>query len=699
MKKKEILCPASNKTHINVAVNEKVDAVYGGLQNWNARNRLVNFSFDEYNDILQKLHKNNIKFYLTLNILMLDEEIEEVISLFKSKRISLPDAFIVQDVGLAIILKKEFPKVKLHFSTQFGAHNKSDLEFIESLKGSRAIIARELQYEEIKNLSKDANIELEAFVHGFQCMSYSGVCLWGSLLNNGSGNRGKCLTLCRDIYSNEEFEGNLLYKPTLDCISMIDKLENIDSLKIEGRRRNAEEIRKVVQMVKNRTNQKNAGHIFGEDIEETNLFELVHSRMKPMYKYDELINVNKNDIFVDFDENNIPIKFTKEINHNSCYVYSEISNKYLLDKENISFEFIVEENLIRKINYQNNKGNTTFFVDDEMSDNLIKVSSKDFMNLFAQDGEINIYRIRYNRSKDDTYYINMRFLEKIRKFLLGSLLNDYIETEYIKNMPNQKIELYIESRDIKILNDLREDKRINLIFNVDTIEKLKRIDYYINELGDNIIYKLPLFNWKSEDLMPYYLKLQNYSVMFTRWSQILFTKDVKFKQRIIDYTVYVWNNYSVKYLQQHNIDIFTASPELSFSKNCNILKNVKKQFVFCGNIPLMYTRICFKHIFDCQICNKLKDKNISNKEKEISFKLKCTDDYRYLICDNPILNDYTSKKLENISLRYIIEEGGVEEIKRTINTILENPDNYYDKMKEIKLWENSYQANVDVSRY
>lgn len=145
----EILSPAGNNIHINVAIEEKSNAVYGGLKKWNARNNAVNFSIDEYNRNIKKLHENNIKFYLTLNTLMLDEEIENIITLLKSGKIELPDSFIVADIGLILRLKREFPNVDLHISTQFGAHNIEDLIFLEKLGVKRVILARELTLNEI----------------------------------------------------------------------------------------------------------------------------------------------------------------------------------------------------------------------------------------------------------------------------------------------------------------------------------------------------------------------------------------------------------------------------------------------------------------------------------------------------------------------------------------------------------------------
>ena len=239
----EILSPASNMKHIQVAIDEKANAVYGGLKKWNARNKAINFTNEEYNMLIKELHKNNIKFFLTLNILMLDEEINEVIEFLKNN--SLPDAFIVTDIGLIRELHKFFPKVPLHFSTQFGAHNIDDVNYIKSLGGERAILARELTLDEINNIKKQTDIELECFIWGSQCLSFSGLCFFGTLINGGGGNRGKCIITCRDIYSINNDKGHFLYVPDMDCLNLVSKLNDIDCLKLEGRRRNPEEIRKI----------------------------------------------------------------------------------------------------------------------------------------------------------------------------------------------------------------------------------------------------------------------------------------------------------------------------------------------------------------------------------------------------------------------------------------------------------------------
>ncbi|MCF0125574.1 MAG: U32 family peptidase, partial [Clostridia bacterium] len=218
----ELLSPAGNLKHVDLAINKKVDAVYGGLKEWNARNKAMNFSIEEYNRVVKQLHKNGIKFYLTLNTLVFDEEIEDIINFLERKDTILPDSFIIADIGLIRKINNKFPNVPLHFSTQFGIHNITDCNFAENLGAERAILARELTFDEIKNINENTRLEIENFVWGSQCISFSGLCFFGSLINCGNGNRGKCVITCRDIYQVENNEGHFLYVPDLDCTAMIN---------------------------------------------------------------------------------------------------------------------------------------------------------------------------------------------------------------------------------------------------------------------------------------------------------------------------------------------------------------------------------------------------------------------------------------------------------------------------------------------
>ena len=174
----ELLSPAGNLKHIDLAIEKKVDAVYGGLKEWNARNKAMNFSIEEYNKVVKQLHNNGIKFYLTLNTLVFDEEIEDIMNFLERKDTVLPDAFIIADIGLIKKINNKFPNVPLHFSTQFGIHNITDCKFAKNLGAERAILARELTFNEINNIKANTKLEIENFVWGSQCISFSGLCFF-----------------------------------------------------------------------------------------------------------------------------------------------------------------------------------------------------------------------------------------------------------------------------------------------------------------------------------------------------------------------------------------------------------------------------------------------------------------------------------------------------------------------------------------
>ena len=213
----------------NVVVNKKIvgeiekgylvieagcDAIYGGLQFGNARQLARNFTLEEYKEMLSYCRRNNVKFYLTLNTLLRTDEINKAIELLS--KIELPDAVIIADVGLMISIRKHFPDLPIHASTQFGSSSLNDIRFLESLGITRAILSRELTLDEIKQIKDNSTIELEVFVFGSQCVMFSGQCLLGGLITESSGNRGKCNGMCRDTYSASGITGQFLYQRDLD---------------------------------------------------------------------------------------------------------------------------------------------------------------------------------------------------------------------------------------------------------------------------------------------------------------------------------------------------------------------------------------------------------------------------------------------------------------------------------------------------
>ena len=520
----EILSPASNMEHIKVAIDGKANAVYGGLKKWNARNKAINFTDDEYNYLIEELHKHDIKFFLTLNILMLDEEIEEVMEFLK--RNTLPDSFIIADIGLIQRLKKEFPDVPLHFSTQFGCHTVDDVNYVKSLGGERAILARELTLDEVNNIKDKTDIELECFIWGSQCLSFSGLCFFGTLINGGGGNRGKCIITCRDVYSINGDKGHYLYVPDMDCTNLISKLDGIDCLKLEGRRRNPKEIKKILDDINNKIESKTeTGYLYGKTIKDNHLYEKINSRTKPVMLAKDVLNITDNDVCFKY-ENDKPVSFSNDYNNdNVYYIYTEIKKKYDINKKNLCMDIKFKEDKVDEILYVNYKGDGHTFKSDSNTTFIELDVDKLIHDIEVENNKINIYKVKYQKNNSEKYYIDKELYNEIKSYIINDCKENNTK-EFHSDVKFQNI--YLETTDSKVIDKFIEDSFTKIIYNIETIDKLKAIDKIIEKYNDKIIYKLPLFNWKSENIKEYLKLLENKEVMFTRLTQIYITLIIKY---------------------------------------------------------------------------------------------------------------------------------------------------------------------------
>lgn len=242
MKKIELLAPAGNLECLKVAVNNGADAVYIGGKSFGARAYAVNFSNEEIIKAIEYCHLYGVKIYVTVNTLIKESEVDNCLSYIKFLHLNGVDAVIMQDLGMINLVHQTLPNLEIHASTQCHTTCDESLEFLKELGCSRAVLAREMTLNEIKSLK--SNVEKEIFIHGALCISYSGQCLFSSMILNRSGNRGECAGMCRLPYTafNEQTkiktEGKYILSPKELCTitNLKDILDlNIDSLKIEGR--------------------------------------------------------------------------------------------------------------------------------------------------------------------------------------------------------------------------------------------------------------------------------------------------------------------------------------------------------------------------------------------------------------------------------------------------------------------------------
>ncbi len=240
----ELLSPAGSPEAVVAAVQNGADAVYMGLGIFNARRGAKNFSDEEFERAVRYCRIRGCKVYVTMNTLVGDREAEQAAALARRVSELGADAILVQDLGLLSILKRTVPDIPLHASTQMSIHNLAGVEAAAEMGLSRAVLARELSFEQIKFITKHSPIETEIFVHGALCFCHSGQCYMSSLIGRRSGNRGMCAQPCRMEYS---LGGRLedSHPLSLKDNCLVDRLREIEDagvacVKIEGRMKRPE---------------------------------------------------------------------------------------------------------------------------------------------------------------------------------------------------------------------------------------------------------------------------------------------------------------------------------------------------------------------------------------------------------------------------------------------------------------------------
>ena len=255
MKVPELLSPVGDLECLKAAVQNGANTVYLGASSFNARARATNFNNENLKEAILYAKLRNVKVNLTLNTLLKENELNEAISLAVFAYNCGVDAIIIQDLGLAKFLHTNYPEITLHASTQMTVHNLEGVKQLEAFGFKRVVLSRELSISEIEYIRKNTNVELEVFIHGALCISYSGQCLFSSMVGNRSGNRGMCAQPCRltyELYSNKNLldKGFLLSPRDQSAIDFLPALikSGIDCFKIEGRLKAPEYVATVTKI-------------------------------------------------------------------------------------------------------------------------------------------------------------------------------------------------------------------------------------------------------------------------------------------------------------------------------------------------------------------------------------------------------------------------------------------------------------------
>ena len=379
MKKVELLAPAGNMENLKYAVMAGCDAVYLGLKKFGARAFSSNFSDNEFIEAVNYCHLYGVKVYVTLNTIIYDYEVEDFLKTVDFIHKNNVDAVLIQDLGMLDLVRKTYPNLEVHASTQMHIHNLDGVKVLEKLGIKRAVLARETSIDTIKYIKENSNIELEVFVHGALCVSYSGECLMSKFIGGRSGNRGECAGACRLSYDVVDCNNNILNKnkypisaKDLNTIYYIDKLieSGVASLKIEGRMKSKEYVYMVVKLYRDTIdNYYKTGKVI---VNEEYLLKL-KKIFNREYTKGFLFNINNNELINSYRPNHMGVNVGKVLNYKNGYAtilltdhVSIGSGLRVLSKNNKDVGILVNEF------YKNNK-----LVKDAYKDDIISIKVHD----------------------------------------------------------------------------------------------------------------------------------------------------------------------------------------------------------------------------------------------------------------------------------------------------------------------------------
>lgn len=629
----ELLAPAGNMNQACHSIESGCDAVYGGLANWNARMRAGNFSVDEYKRLMEICRRRGVKFYMTLNTLFKDTELDALLELLANVNFVLPDAVIVADVGLMALLTENFPTLDVHASTQYGAYTVDDIKFLERYNVKRVILARELTLDEIKKIRAATDIELEVFCYGSQCICFSGQCLWSGLTQECSGNRGRCLAPCRDFYRQKNFMGQFLYPQDIDAETIVKELvtAGINSLKLEGRFRDSattsSAIKRFRRAIDDWAAQKPTNtredylSYLGNEVPVKSMFHVLNPRV-PLYEKSST-RFGEHDFLAKKNQREEPeIVFTggHVDAENNFYIKTIFHEKLSPSNDGAWGAFSFKEGVLEKLEVFDNLGRQ--FTHELPAKNLIETTPVALVDLLKNSLSFKLREVSSNLPEFSCVKVNRpAFMSAIQK------LNDTCEIvprPQVNRVVVPVAEDYIRIGELSVMRYLKARGYRKFIFDVTSEEDLREV--LSEDENDSVVYRLPLLDFSGcqENVLA---RLCNKVVMITRPMHLLYIKKYGFKKVFADYTLNIWNSKSLGILKNFGVEMLVAHPELALEESENIAQalGIQTGVTYAGRIPLGYTRACFKEM---NLCGRKCDHSffeLENVTKDYKLQIRCNE--------------------------------------------------------------------------
>ena len=702
----KIVAPAGNMERFYSAISATADEIYLGLKGFGARRNAENFTVEELKKAIDYAHLRGSRIFLTLNTIMTNREIELLYPTLKDLYNYGLDAIIVQDLGYAEYLHKNFPSIELHGSTQMTVANYYEINYLKELGFKRIVLPRELSFEEIKEIKKHTDIELEVFVSGSLCISFSGNCYMSSFIGGRSGNRGMCAQPCRKEYKTSCGEKSYFLSPKdqLYGLDEIKKLQEIgvESIKVEGRMKDVSYVYETVSYFRSLINgidkEENTPKLFNRGYSKGYFYDNDKNIMNRDYSYnigekigeiigksirlDEDVVSGDGITFVSKDYKNLGGTYINKIAYKNeklvlnfpdgtKYIFrnynkrlnDEISKKLKsTDKKlEINFDFIAKlnEKLILKIYLEDENGNRILNL-EEISETLTQkaqkraISEEDIKEKLSEigDSEFTVKDIKVNI--DENIFIPLSELknlkrnavEKFREKILSYFRRDLDRELKENNQEYFKLEIEKdEPKDLEIRVIVSNEEQKNFLENIKNEYNIKEIYYRTYDIAKQS--KLSQHNLDNKLASNLYELLEN-----------------KNSDVMLNWNMNIVNSYTINVLEKiKKLESFIISPEINFSKIRELGKTRLKKAL------LIYSKLKGMTI-DIDLTDN-KNEIITNKEND-KFNIIRNEYGTEIFLDKPlniinIMEDIKKLNVDIVVLEFTTET--IEDIKKVLKQL------------------------------
>lgn len=671
MKKIELLSPAGTMESLKAAIHAGCDAVYLAGKFFGARSYAGNFDNDELKEAVTYAHLYGIKVYVTVNTIVYEREVKAFLKYIDFLVSIHVDALIIQDLGMMDFIRKIYPDLELHASTQMNVHNLEGVQFLEKIGVKRVVLARETNIETIKKIKKNTNIELEVFGHGALCISYSGNCYMSYFIGGRSGNRGTCAQCCRQDYdlldNNKIINKNKYILSTKDLNTLYHISEfiesGIDSLKIEGRMKRPEYVYLVTSIYRKAIDSY-YNHQKFSPLEETKKLQKLFSRD---FTKGFLFNEENKDFISSFRPNHKGTYLGKviKVNKNSFDIKLEddLSIKdgiRIIQNEDVGFtitKMVKKENKVQKAY----KGDiVTLYSKEQVTKDAKVYKTTDSIQIEEMKKKIN-QKKRISISGKIILKRNEKVMLEISDGKRVIQLQSNKKVELSKNHPLTKDIVYdkinslgntiYEFKELKIdmdnqiffsLSDLKELRRKGIdLLNQKRLERknVEKKDYFIDvkDYPQEKNYNLYLSTVKhnlDEKFNTIYVENDIYNIIkdqrkvkrlprimdeYRKEDKVLVSELgslLKYKHCYTDFDLNVTNSYTVAFLHSLGVDRITLSYELKSKDVEDIInayheryhKHPNVEVIVQGKIEAMITKYDFFEDYNVKDKIYLKDK-------------------------------------------------------------------------------------------